>query len=380
MRWGGGGPRSGALPQLTRRDALLAAGALPFSCLAQPPTSTTTLQQLARRSGRFFGAAVQPEQLARDPAFRAAVAAHCGVITPELALKWGAVQPTPRRLAFDAADSLAHFGRRRFLKMHGHTLLWHRSVPDWARSAIHEPNGWEVVRRWFEIAIPRFKGTTIWWDVVNEPIEPQDHAQGLRRTPFLQAFGADYIRRALESARALGGDGAKLLINEYGLEYPDAEDEARRRQLLHLVDALKRAGAPLDGIGLQAHLRLSRGNIDQEVLAAFLRELASRDLAIVITELDVREADYGLPVAQRDARVGDAVRQLLQPVLDEPAVRGVITWGLSDRYSWMNHEGESGFGVRGGNRGLPLDAQLAPKPFFDALAETLRYARPAVAA
>ena len=372
---------------LTRRDALAAGLALPACRVVGQPMPDRALRTAARSRGRVFGAAVQVEQLHRDPSFRAAVLTQCEVLTPELALKWAAIQPqeagsngasAEALVGFAPMDALAAFARAHGRRIHGHTLVWHRSIPDWAKAAM-AGGRWEVVHRYFAAVIGRYGDVIDRWDVVNEPVEPMDDADGLRRSPFLDAFGPDYIRRALDSARALAPQ-AQLLINEYGVEYPIAEEEARRKRLLRLVDVLKSAGTPLDGVGIQAHLRLDRGVVDQALFAKFLQDLADRDMAIYVTELDVREAAFDKPMAQRDQAVADAIRAFVDVALDQPAVRGIATWGLSDRYSWLNEDGEAGTRHRGGNRGLPLDGELQPKPFFDSLADAFASARPATQA
>ena len=132
------------------------------------------------------------------------------------------------------------------------------------------------------------------WDVVNEPIETGHRMDGLRRSVFLEAFGPDYIRRALVEARTLA-PRARLMLNEYSLEYDSREERDRRYLFLKLIEGLRRSGTPLDGIGLQGHLDLRKGTVATASIAAFLRELADMGLAIVVTELDVKEADYAAP-------------------------------------------------------------------------------------
>ena len=93
---------------------------------------------------------------------------------------------------------------------------------------------------------------------------------------------------------------------------------------------------------------------------------------ILITELDV--LDDGLPAdsAERDAAIADAYRLYLDTALAEPAVAAVITFGLSDRYTWLQEdyprEDEEP------RRPLPFDDELQPKPAYDALASALEQA------
>ena len=218
------------------------------------------------------------------------------------------------------------------------------------------------------------------WDVVNEPIETGHRMDGLRRNVFLEAFGPDYIRRALVEARALA-PRARLMLNEYSLEYDSREERDRRYLFLKLVEGLRRSGAPLDGIGLQGHLDLRKGTVATSSIAAFLRELAGMGLAIVVTELDVKEAEYTAPADRRDRMAADEVRRYLDTVLAEPAVTGVVTWGLSDRHSWLEvlEEDYRRFpgawterGWAGLNRGLPYDASMRRKPMYAAIEAALQ--------
>jgi len=61
--------------------------------------------------------------------------------------------------------------------------------------------------------------------------------------------------------------------------------------------------------------------------------------------------------------------QFLTVALSERAVEGVLTWGLSDRYSWLN---SSTFQSRTDgtmNRCLPYDDKFERKAFWFALAD-----------
>ena len=106
----------------------------------------------------------------------------------------------------------------------------------------------------------------------------------------------------------------------------------------------------------------------------FSSEVANRGLKILITELDV--LDDGLPAdsAERDAAVAETYRLYLDTALAEPAVAAVITFGLSDRYTWLQEdyprEDEEP------RRPLPFDDELQPKPAYDALQGALASALP----
>ena len=88
-------------------------------------------------------------------------------------------------------------------------------------------------------------------------------------------------------------------------------------------------------------------------------------LTIQITELDVTDENAPAEEGERDRLIADAYRRFLDAALDEPAVKLVLTWGLSDRYSWIvRHETNETSWRKDGlpSRPLPFDADLAPKP------------------
>jgi endo-1,4-beta-xylanase len=61
-------------------------------------------------------------------------------------------------------------------------------------------------------------------------------------------------------------------------------------------------------------------------------------------------------------------RAFIDVALDSPAMRGVLCWGLSDRYSWLSSFKDYRWPDGQLSRGLPLDAALRRKPLWYAMA------------
>jgi endo-1,4-beta-xylanase len=364
-----------------RRRALASALASTLSGGIVVASGHATEDSLSARFSRnklFFGTAVRTEQVMGEQDLRTAVLRECDWLTPEVALKWGHVERSPGEFDFRSMDGLTNFALANKKRLHGHTLLWHKGVPSWATSALTERDGWTLLQRYFQAVISRYGHAITQWDVINEPIETGYRMDGLRGSIFLQAFGVDYISRALWEARRLAPQ-AGLIINEFGLEYELHFEHDRRYHFLKLLERLRHAGVPLDGVGLQAHLDLSKGPLATDALSRLLKEIADLGLFILVSELDVKEHEYILPVEQRDARVADETRRYLDVVLAQPAVRGLSTWGLSDRHSWLEvskddfarypHAWKDGSSP-GLNRGLPFDASMKRKPMYRAIADS----------
>jgi endo-1,4-beta-xylanase len=342
------------------------------------------LATAAARWGRFFGSAVRAGDLNTEPNLRAAVIRECAQLVPEFEMNWNAIEPEYGRFSFAKIDDLTAFAIANGKSLRGHTLLWHLGVPEWAVDMLAENQDWNLIARYFGSVIPRYGDVIGMWEVVNEPIDPGQRSDGLRENIFLEAFGPDYIGRALTQARRLAPK-AQLIINEYGLEYDLPEERDRRWFLLKLLERLKRTGAPLDGLGVQAHLDLRKGPVSQPAVARFLREVGDMGLSIVVTELDVKEDDYVATADERDRQVADEVHRYLDVVLGERAVTGVTTWGLSDLHSWLEVTKDDyarfagawtdGTGP-GFNRGLPLDSSMRAKPMYFSIRDALWYVKP----
>jgi len=374
-------------PMFTRRDLFAAvAGGFATPVLGEtsnfapsPPPPPPSLREAAARSGRFFGAAARLGQIRAEPDFAAVMLAECSAMTPELALKWAAIEPERGRMTFDLMDEFADYAKLHSLSVHGHTLLWHRSVPNWVEEYLEANADWSLVRRHFASVMPRYGDVITRWDVVNEPIETGYREDGLRQNLFFRSFGASYVERALVDARMFAPQG-RLYLNDYGLDLAVAEDNDRRYLLLKLVERLKSSGIPLDGIGVQAHLDLRKGPFDETIFSHFLEDISGFGLEILVTELDVVESDYRASPDERDRHVAEIVKRYLDVALSHTTLAGVSTWGLSDRHSWLTVPPEAlpvdGTRGPGLNRGLPYAADMRPKPMRQAILDAFLNAVP----
>jgi endo-1,4-beta-xylanase len=148
------------------------------------------------------------------------------------------------------------------------------------------------------------------------------------------------------------------------------------RPPLELLDRLLGDGVPVHALGVQAHLQADgfAEAFDPSAYRAFLAQVADRGLRILVTELDV--LDDGLPrdVAERDRAVADTIHRYLDAALEEPSVAALVTFGLSDRYTWLQEDYPREDGAP--RRPLPFDEEMRPKPAYNAIAAGLADAVP----
>lgn len=353
----------------------LAAGTLTATTVSGFAAAETTLKAAAENGGLTFGAA-GGDELFHDEAYRRLFTTQAALFTPENALKFDALQPQQGVFNFATADALVDGARRFGLAVRGHTLAWNDWPPAWLKELSHA----ETIRvfdAYLDRVVPHFAGRVASWDVVNEPFWlGKDKPGTFRPGPWYDAMGADYVFRAFRRTAELDPT-AKLVLNEAWTESDDPVGRAVRRSLLNLVDRIQDKGLRLDGVGLQGHL-LPRLPHDFGAFADFLHQLAERRIEILITEFDVDDQSFPAAIPARDKAVADYASGFLHAALAVPAVSTVITWGLSDRYTWWNDPATMvSHGSTRLARPLPYDDVLAKTPLWYAMADAFRARRPA---
>ena len=358
---------------LHRRDFMASgAAALLFSranvAAAEQPSS---LRAAAAAKGIQYGCAMAAPQIQFPDDFTALVCQQCAVIVPENAMKWFEMSAAPDQEDYSVPDQIVDFARANDLALRGHTLLWYWRTPAWFFKLPDRAASEAAILRRIRDMAGRYRGKVHSWDVVNEPLNPADgRSDGLREAVFVKQIGAEYLDLAYHAAREADSH-ARLVVNEYDVEYDTPDQDAKRAAVLRLLERMKKAGTPVDAFGVQAHLDIGRFPFSEMKLRRFLAEVAAMGLEIQITELDVTDERAPAPIAERDQLVADEYRRFLDVALDELAVTQVITWGLSDRHSWIVRHETNNMKWRTDDqpsRPLPFDAELSRKPAWSAIA------------
>jgi endo-1,4-beta-xylanase len=99
-------------------------------------------------------------------------------------------------------------------------------------------------------------------------------------------------------------------------------------------------------------------------------------LAIAITEFDLADRGGPADVTQRDAQIAAVGRAFLDVALDSPVMGSVLSWGLSDRYSWLSTYPDYRWPDGQKSRVLPLDENLRRKRLWAEMAAAFDAAPP----
>jgi endo-1,4-beta-xylanase len=366
-----------------RRTLMLSPGLLwcaATTLAAEPPS----LKSLAP-PGLWIGAAINGTQSSgNDPKAVAIVTRQFNTVTAENDLKWERVHPEPGRFAFAPADRYVDFGARNGMFVVGHVLLWHQQTPAWVFASeggrpLDRDTALGRMKEHIAAVVGRYKGRIGGWDVVNEALEEDG---SLRKTPWREAIGEDYVAKAFEFAHE-ADPGVELYYNDYNLWKP-----AKRDAAIRLVQGLKAKGLRVDGIGEQAHWGVDDPPL--ETIDATLAAIRASGATPLITELDMdvlpRDPDqWGADLAKKakiraatniypDGLPAEAQEKLARRYADcfalflKHGVGRVTFWGVTDATSWLHD-----FPIPGRvNYPLLWDREGREKPAFDAVVDVLR--------
>lgn len=362
---------------LSRRRMLQATAGLPL--LANPmrgaSAATASLKDAAARAGLKFGSDSDIAFTKAPDAYAQLFIENCNLLAP--ILSWSAVARTPDTPEPSWEDPNIGFACQHGMQLTGGHLLWHLRTPDWfARIGKGAPAQAAVERHIHQLA-SHYAGQVYSWNVVNEAIETRHgEPNGLRPTLFDEQLGPDYMEAAFHAARA-ADPRALLVYNDAGMEMDTPAQASRRDALMRLLDRLQR-NAPIDGVGLQSHISLDDTTFNPDAYQRFLQNIAARGLKILITELDVFDKRGGPDIIARDKDVSQRYKDFLSVAVAQLAVKSVVVWGLSDRYTWITPDRDGPFSRpdKLPARPLPFDASFAPKPAFTAILNAFRAAPP----
>ncbi len=362
-------------------QAALATCALALPLPAEPSiTGSKSLKAQAHKRGLLAGCAVSPANLHEDD-FTQVLTDQYSILVPENQLKFGPLSPKPGEYNFADADALIDFAHQHNIKVRGHNFVWHEQLPTWFAGTVTKENAKQILTDHIHTVASRYKGKIQSWDVVNEAINPLDgRPDALRKSPWLELIGPEYLELAYRTARQ-ADPHAKLTYNEYGIENESEANQTKRAATLDLLKRLKAANVPIDALGIQSHISAGNGQTWGKGLRDLISGAQSLGLDVYLTELDVNDdaltgaPDSAADTAARDQAVANVYRDYLSVALDNKAVKSVLTWGLTDKHSWLN--GSKTHRQKWPNRPqrpLPFDPDYKPAPAFFAMRDAFAHA------
>lgn len=288
------------------------------------PVSGATVRVEQKRSAFHFGSALQMARIAGDTAdnriYRQKVLELFNAASTENDLKWPAWDGEWGS-GYTRAQTTAGLGwlRNHGLHVRGHVLVWPgwNNLPAAIRALRGTPQQAEIPARALS-HIADVAGATRdlvqEWDVLNEPYANHD---------LMDLFGPSIQTDWFKAARA-AHPTAPLFLNDYS-NHDASTDAGHVAAFETTARYLKDQGAPLGGLGLQAHFG---GSPSAPVnILAVLDRYAALGLPVRFTEFDVKTDDEELQA--------DYTRDFLITAYSHPSVVGVQLWGFWERAHWI---------------------------------------------
>jgi endo-1,4-beta-xylanase len=292
-----------------------------------------------------IGVAVTQQSL-RDKQQADLINTQFNSVTPENAMKVGAIHPREDVYNWKDADSIVAFAQLHGLKVRGHNLCWHEHNPDWL---FKDNQGKQVTKEvllqrlkdHITTVVNRYKGKVYAWDVVNEAVD-DDSTKFLRNSLWYKICGEDFIIKAFEYAHA-ADPNAVLFYNDYNTERPE-----KRERVYKLLKELLAKGVPVNAVGIQAHWSLFEPTLKD--LEATLKQFSSLGIKIQITEMDMSVYPWEKNVRQKRPGEQDTYTPEMEQKQAEKyaayfkvfrkyknTITGVTFWNTTDKYTWLNH-------------------------------------------
>lgn len=316
-----------------------------------------SLRDLAQARGLYIGAAVNMDALQQDEHYRQTLSREFNMVTPENVMKFDAVHPQPSTYTFASGDALVAFAQQHGMEVRGHTLVWHRALPEWITSTTYtRAQLLQILHDHITTVVKHFRGQVRSWDVVNEALQDDG---SYNPSVWYNTIGPEYIDMAFRWAHEADPQ-ALLYYNDFGAEGAGVKSDA----VYSLVKGMLQRGVPINGVGLQMHTDIV-DLVPPADVQANMRRLVALGVKVEITEMDVKLQGDSRPLADKLQIEGSYYHDMLQACLSVKGCDAFVMWGFTDRYTWINH--------LTGNVDQPLifDAAYRPKPSYHGLIDAL---------
>ena len=287
-----------------------------------------------------FGAALSINELKNNTSYISLLKKEFNSVTAENVMKMAALSLGKDKYNWTDADYLIDFAKTNNMRIHGHCLVWHRSVPSWVNSYIGTKDDWKnLLKDYITTVVARYKGKIASWDVVNEAI--LDNGTPRTESIWYQKIGWEYIELAFRYAHA-ADPNAVLFYNDYGQEYSSIKLKAINDTIRDMINR----GVPIHGIGLQFHTHINHPtNLMSNAInqTALIAPNNGVKLKVHVSELDVALNPNKTPTYSINDTDLDLQKARYRTIaatmrtLPKEQCWGITTWGITDSNSWLRN-------------------------------------------
>ena len=280
---------------------------------------------------------------------------------------WGAYEPEAGHPLWQKMEPQLAWCRENGITCKGHPLAWTNDIglPRYVQDM-----GPDESRKLLEARIINnvrgFRDEIAIWDVVNEPVNTVSWEMAYRDTSGENRYRSDvplediepWVENAFKTA-AEANPGAHFILNEF----MEIADPAIRQRFHDLLSMLLDKGAPVRGIGIQAHEPREEWFNPVDVWETFE---AYKDLGLPmhITEFTPQSGGADITGGYRTGKwtpetQAECAEMMYRLAFGYPSVVSINWWGFSDKNSWLPG---GGF----------LTENYDPKPAYEILKKLIR--------
>ena len=273
-------------------------------------------------------------------------------ITAENECKWGSINTARGQFNWSGCDAAYNWAKKNGGHFKFHALVWGSQYPNWIKGKSASETK-EIITEWFDAVAKHYPDLEM-IDVVNEAIRTgnNNYHSDYPSTNIIQALGGDngnyeFVAEAFRMARKRWPN-AILIYNDYNTV------QWQKNEGIDLIQKLKKAGAPVDAYGLQAHdMQVSGGQaggqggggscLNINTLKSTIEEIWTKtQIPLFISEYDIASND--------DNDQKNCYSQQISYFMENEHIAGITIWGYIYGATWTS----------GGNSGIIRDGKDRP--------------------
>ena len=273
-------------------------------------------------------------------------------ITAENECKWGSINTARGQFNWSGCDAAYNWAKKNGGHFKFHALVWGSQYPNWIKGKSASETK-EIITEWFDAVAKHYPDLEM-IDVVNEAIRTgnNNYHSDYPSTNIIQALGGDngnyeFVAEAFRMARKRWPN-AILIYNDYNTV------QWQKNEGIDLIQKLKKAGAPVDAYGLQAHdMQVSGGQaggqggggscLNINTLKSAIEEIWTKtQIPLFISEYDIASND--------DNDQKNCYSQQISYFMENEHIAGITIWGYIYGATWTS----------GGNSGIIRDGKDRP--------------------
>ena len=273
-------------------------------------------------------------------------------ITAENECKWGSINTARGQFNWSGCDAAYNWAKKNGGHFKFHALVWGSQYPNWIKGKSASETK-EIITEWFDAVAKHYPDLEM-IDVVNEAIRTgnNNYHSDYPSTNIIQALGGDngnyeFVAEAFRMARKRWPN-AILIYNDYNTV------QWQKNEGIDLIQKLKKAGAPVDAYGLQAHdMQVSGGQaggqggggscLNINTLKSAIEEIWTKtQIPLFISEYDIASND--------DNDQKNCYSKQISYFMENEHIAGITIWGYIYGATWTS----------GGNSGIIRDGKDRP--------------------